>query len=61
MNYLGFVCLVASGTVVRSLIRVCPHVFPYMADGFVELATLAALVSPLIDMDFHVFLQQVTS
>ena len=38
-----------------------PHVLSYMPDGFVQLATLATLVPPLTDMDFHVFLQQVTS
>lgn len=32
-----------------------------MPDGFVQLATLTTLVPPLTDVDFHVFLQQVTS
>lgn len=46
---------------VGSFIRVGPHVLTYMPDGFVQLATLTALVPPLTDMDLHVFLQQVTS
>lgn len=60
-NHLGFVSLVASGTVVGPFIRVGPHVLTYMPDGSVQLATLPTLVPPLTDMDFHVFLQQVTS
>lgn len=60
-NHLGFVPFVAPRTVVGSFIRVGPHVLTYMSDGFVQLATLTALVPPLTDMDLHVFLQQVTS
>lgn len=37
-----------------------PHVLTYVPNGFVQLATLTTLVPPLTDMDFHVFLQQVT-
>lgn len=60
-NHLGLVPLAASGTVVGSFIRVCPHVLTYMPNGFVQLATLTTLVPPLTDMDLHVFLEQVTS
>lgn len=60
-THLGLVPFVASATVVRSFIGVGPHVFTYMSDGFIQLATLATFIPPLADVDFHVFLQQVTS
>lgn len=37
-----------------------PHVLTDVPNGFVQLATLTTLIPPLTDMNFHVFLQQVT-
>lgn len=60
-NHLSLVPLVAPDTVVGSFIRVGPHVLTHMSDGFIQLATLTTLVPPLTDMEFHVFLKQVTT
>lgn len=60
-THLSLVSFVTFGTIVWSFIGVRPHVLTYMSNCFVQFSTFSTLVPPLTDMNFHVFLQQVTS